>query len=85
MSIQNTIVEAVNRALGSQTKEVEVSTIDMAKMIQEVEGQIEGLFNRMKAAEREVVYLKDRVQAQRDTINKLQLQAEPPQRTTRRK
>jgi hypothetical protein len=76
MSIQNTIVEAVNRALGSQTKEVEVSTIDMAKMIQEVEGQIEGLFNRMKAAEREVAYLKDRVQAQRDTINKLQLQGD---------
>jgi len=76
MSIQNTIVEAVNRALGSQTKEVEVSTIDMAKMIQEVEGQIEGLFNRMKTAEREVVYLKDRVQAQRDTIAKLQTQGD---------
>jgi len=55
---------------------VEVSTIDMAKMIQEVEGQIEGLFNRMKTAEREVVYLKDRVQAQRDTIAKLQRQGD---------
>ena len=72
MVIQNTIVDAVNRAMSSQNKETEVSTIDLAKMIGDGEKQLEGLFARIKTAEREVTYLKDRVAAQGDTITKLQ-------------
>ncbi len=72
MAIQNTIVEAVNKALGGQSRETAVPTVDLAKMIEDGEKQLEGLFARIKTSEREVAYLKDRVAGQGDTIKKLQ-------------
>ena len=74
MSIQTTIVEAVNRAMGTREKETTLRTEDLLNMMKEGEERIEGLFNRIKTAERKVAVLQDRVQGQRDTIAKLREQ-----------
>jgi len=70
MSIQSTIVEAVNRAMSSQNRETAVPTADLARMIQEGESQIEDLFTRLKEEKRQSMILKDRVVSQKDTIDR---------------
>ena len=79
MSIQETIVEVANQAFANQNKEATVPTIDLIKMIEDGEKQLEGLFHRIKQGERENALLRDQLQAQRDTIGKLQLKANTPQ------
>ena len=74
MSIQETIVEAVNRAMGLQNRETSVPTEDLLNMLKEGEKQLEGLFARIKSSERQVALLQDRVQGQRDTIVHLRAQ-----------
>jgi len=71
MTIQSTIVEAVNRAMSSQNRETAVPTADLARMIQEGESQIEDLFARLKEEQRQTMILKDRVVSQKDTIDRL--------------
>ncbi|MAF79848.1 hypothetical protein CL629_02085 [bacterium] len=74
MTIQQTIVEAVNRAFTAQSRETAVPTVDLLKMIEDGEKQLEGLFHRIKQSDREILILQDRVASQRDTIAKLQLE-----------
>jgi predicted RNase H-like nuclease (RuvC/YqgF family) len=83
MSIQQTIVEAVNRAFSSQNKETAVPTIDLLKMIEDGEKQLEGLYHRMKQTDREILILQDRIASQRDTITKLQMELVEAQRKPR--
>ena len=74
MSIQQTIVEVANEAFARQNKEATVPTVDLIKMIEDGEKQLEGLFHRIKQGERENALLRDRVMSQRDTIGKLQME-----------
>ena len=72
MSIQRTVVEVANQAFARQNKETTVSTIDLIKMIQDGEKQLEGLYDRIKQGERQALLMEDRIQAQKDTIGRLQ-------------
>ena len=74
MSVQRTVVEVANQAFARQNKEATVSTVDLIKMIQDGEKQLEGLYNRIKDGERKALVLEDRIQAQKDTIGALQKQ-----------
>jgi len=72
MTIQQTVVEVANRAFAKQNKETTVDTIDLIKMIQDGEKQLEGLYDRIKQSERQAMLFEDRIQAQRDTIKRLE-------------
>ena len=72
MSVQRTVVEVANQAFARQNKEATVDTIDLIKMIQDGEKQLEGLYNRIKDGERKALVLEDRIHAQKDTISRLQ-------------
>jgi len=74
MSIQKTVVEVANQAFARQNKEATVDTVDLIKMIQDGEKQLEGLYHRIKQGDREIMLLKDRLQSQKDNISKLQEQ-----------
>jgi uncharacterized coiled-coil protein SlyX len=82
MSVQKTIVDGVNQAFAKQDRETTLPTLELKRMFEEGERQLEGLFDRIKAAERQVIVLEDRVEAQRDTIKRLesQLLRESPKR-----
>tara|TARA_Y100000310_G_scaffold75088_1_gene71336 strand:- start:230 stop:481 length:252 start_codon:yes stop_codon:yes gene_type:complete len=72
MSVQRTVVEVANQAFARHNKETTVSTIDLIKMIQDGEKQLEGLYDRIKQGERQALLMEDRIQAQKDTIGRLQ-------------
>jgi uncharacterized coiled-coil protein SlyX len=72
MSVQKTIVEGVNQAFAKQDLETTLPTLELKKMFEEGEKQLEGLFARIKSAERQVSLLEDRVDGQRATIKRLQ-------------
>jgi uncharacterized coiled-coil protein SlyX len=72
MSVQKTIVDGVNQAFAKQDRETTLPTLELKRMFEEGERQLEGLFDRIKAAERQVIILEDRVEAQRDTIKRLE-------------
>ena len=72
MSVQRSVVEVANQAFARQNKETTVSTVDLIKMIQDGEKQLEGLYHRIKQSERKTLLMEDRIQAQKDTISRLQ-------------
>jgi peptidoglycan hydrolase CwlO-like protein len=84
MSIQHIATELVERIRAAKgASETVVSTGDLRTFLQEGEKRLEALYTQIKGASREIDVLRDRVESQRDTINKLQ--TEVMQLKTKRK
>jgi predicted nuclease with TOPRIM domain len=83
MSIQEVVARIEDRVKNSQGNEAIIPKEELIAFIEGGEKQLEGLFSRIKSAERKVSTLEDRVLAQRDTINRLEEQVSQLQ--TRRK
>ena len=73
MSIQEVVARIEDRVKSTQGDEAIIPKRELITFIEEGEKQLEGLFGRIKTAEREVAVLEDRVAAQRDTINRLEV------------
>ncbi len=63
------LAERVRAARGS---EIAINTLELQNFIEEGERQLAGLFEKIKVSDREILYLKDRIQGQSDTISRLQ-------------
>jgi len=74
MNIQEAVARIEDRVKNTQGSETIVPKEELITFIEQGEQQLQGLFGRIKAAERKVALLEDRVSAQRDTINRLESQ-----------
>jgi len=74
MNIQEAVARIEDRVKNTQGSETIVPKEELITFIEQGEQQLQGLFGRIKTAERKVALLEDRVSAQRDTINRLESQ-----------
>jgi len=83
MNIQEAVARIEDRVKNTQGSETIVPKEELITFIEQGEQQLQGLFGRIKTAERKVALLEDRVSAQRDTINRVESQRSKAQ--TKRK
>jgi|ETNvirenome_6_85_1030632.scaffolds.fasta_scaffold22844_4 hypothetical protein len=72
MSIQQTAAILEDRIRNSPGDEAIVPKVELIRFIEQGEQQLKGLYDRIKDDQREIAVLKDRVEAQRDTIERLE-------------
>jgi len=59
----------------TQGSEASIPKVDLIGLIEDGENQLEGLYERIRSTEREVLFLKDRIKSQGDVIKKLKAEA----------